>query len=258
MDQFVIVLNLIKRVSKLELFQTNGNYNLNGRVALITGSAKGIGRAIAKLFAKSGANIILVDKDEKIKIVSDELNNLEVKSLPIVCDLTVSRNLSLIVDKSIKEFKKIDILVNNAGVAFLDDAENLSKYHWENTINVNLTVPFLLSQSVGKEMISRKYGKIINIASQAGIVAIDKHIAYGTSKAGIISMTKSLALEWAKYNINVIAVKKRMGGITGISEIPSPNHIFEDGDILIIVGKRDDVERFKVEESESIKNQYFE
>jgi NAD(P)-dependent dehydrogenase (short-subunit alcohol dehydrogenase family) len=96
--------------------------------------------------------------------------------------------------------------VNNAGVAYLDDAENLSEEYWDKTMAVNLKAPFLLAQAVGRVMIQKKRGKIINIASQAGVIALDKHVAYCASKAGLIGMAKVLALEWAEFGINVNAI----------------------------------------------------
>jgi NAD(P)-dependent dehydrogenase (short-subunit alcohol dehydrogenase family) len=111
-----------------------------------------------------------------------------------------------VVEEALKTFGKIDILVNNAGIALLDDAENLSEEYWDKTMAVNLKAPFLLSQLVGREMVRRRSGKIINIASQAGIVALDRHVAYCVSRAGLISMTKVLALEWGEFGINVNAI----------------------------------------------------
>lgn len=182
------------------------NFSLLNKVALITGGAKGIGKAIALLFADKGANISLFD-------ISDELNNtakeIEAKgrqALAIKVDLTKKIELEKAVLETIKKFGKIDILVNNAGVAFLDDAENLSEEYWDLTLLINLKVPFLLSQMVAKHMIENKSGKIINIASQAGFIALDKHIAYTASKAGIIGITKVMAAEWAEYGIRVNSI----------------------------------------------------
>lgn len=182
------------------------NFSLNGKVALVTGAASGIGKAIVELFAEKGADIILVDKQEEVKAVAASLLKFGVKGLPLVGDITVKENIIKMIDESIKLFGKIDILVNCAGVALLEDAEILSEEYWDKTMLINLKAPFLLSQIVGREMIKRNSGKIINIASQAGVIALDKHVAYCSSKAAIIGMTKVLAVEWAEFNINVNAI----------------------------------------------------
>lgn len=182
------------------------SFELKGKVAMVTGAASGIGMSIAHLFAEKGADIILVDLMDEVKEVSKSISQLGVKTLPLVADITLKENIEKIVVESIKKFNKIDILVNCAGVALLDDAENLTEEYWDKTMLINLKAPFLLSQSVGKEMIKRKNGKIVNISSQAGIIALDKHVAYCSSKAGIIGMTKVLAIEWAEHNINVNAI----------------------------------------------------
>ena len=184
------------------------NIGLGNKVSLVTGATTGIGKAIAILFASKGSDLVLVDRDPKIKEVSEEISksNPDAGILPLVYDITVPDSIESIVEKSIEKFKKIDILVNNAGIARLDKAEDMTKDYWDDTMAVNLTAPFVLSQAVGREMIKKKYGKIINMSSQAGSVAIDKHIAYCVSKAGIISMTKTLALEWSKYNININSI----------------------------------------------------
>lgn len=181
-------------------------FDLQGKAALITGAARGIGKAIAELFSQQSANIILVDLDPEVDKVAQALPAKKTKNLPIIADVTKNTDLQKIRDESLKIFPKIDILVNNAGVAFLDDAENLSEESWDKTMAVNLKAPFMLAQIIGREMIKQGGGKIINIASQAGVVALDKHVAYCTSKAGIIGMTKVLALEWAEYGVNVNAI----------------------------------------------------
>jgi len=182
------------------------NFNLNNKVALVTGAARGIGKAIAILFAEKKANVILVDLLDEVKDVASSLEKLGVKTFPIVVDISKTENIHKMVADSIKAFGKIDILVNCAGVVFLEDAENISEEYWDKTMAINLKAPFLIAQTVGREMIKMKSGKIINIASQAGIIALDKHIAYCSSKAAIIGMTKVLATEWAEFNINVNAV----------------------------------------------------
>lgn len=190
----------------MEYMGFDKNFLLNGKVALVTGAASGIGKAIVELFAEKGADIILVDKQEEVKAVAASLLKFGVKGLPLVGDITVKENIIKMIDESIKLFGKIDILVNCAGVALLEDAEILSEEYWDKTMLINLKAPFLLSQIVGREMIKRNSGKIINIASQAGVIALDKHVAYCSSKAAIIGMTKVLAVEWAEFNINVNAI----------------------------------------------------
>lgn len=183
------------------------NFGLEGKVALVTGSAQGIGKAIVELYAEKGANIVMVDLLEKVKDVAKEVSEkFGVKVLPIVGDITDKKIVDGIVKESINQFDRIDILVNSAGVALLDDAENLSETYWDKTMAVNLKGVFLLCQSVGKEMIKRNEGKIINIASQAGVIALDNHIAYCASKAAVVAMTKVLAIEWAQFNININAI----------------------------------------------------
>ncbi|NPV52016.1 MAG: D-threitol dehydrogenase [Firmicutes bacterium] len=182
------------------------NFGLKNNVALITGAARGIGKAIATLFAEKQANLILVDILEEVKDVASSLSSLGVKTLPLVVDVSNTAHIHKMVEDSIKAFGRIDILVNCAGVVFLDDAESISEDYWDKTMAINLKAPFMISQAVGREMIRQKRGKIINIASQAGIIALDKHVAYCSSKAAIIGMTKVLALEWAEFNIKVNAV----------------------------------------------------
>lgn len=182
------------------------NFGLAGKTALVTGSAKGIGKAIAQLFAEKGADIILVDMDEKVKETAAEIAKIGRKSLPLVYDLVYSKNIEKIVSDSIGKFGRIDILVNSAGIALLDDAEKITEEMWDKTIAVNLKAIFLLSQAVAKEMMKNKKGKIVNIASIAGPIAFEQHAAYTASKAGVIGLTMNFAIEWAKYGINVNAI----------------------------------------------------
>ena len=182
------------------------NFQLTGKVAMITGAAQGIGKAIVELYAEKGADIILVDLKEEVKDVASSLSKFGRKGLAVVTDTTDSASVQKAVEEGIKEFGKIDILVNCAGVALLEDAEILPEDYWDKTMAVNLKGCFLMAQYVGREMIKAKQGKIINLASQAGIIALDKHVAYCTSKAGLIGMTKVLATEWAEFGINVNAI----------------------------------------------------
>jgi len=190
---------------KFDLFDTD--FSIRDRIALVTGAAQGLGESVSHLFAFKGADVILVDiQKKKVEAVASALSEYGRKGFPIVADLRKKEDIKRAVESGLKKFGRIDILVNNAGIVHLDNAQDMSEDSWDEQIAVNLKAPFLVSQYVGKHMIKRKSGKIINIASQAGIIALDQHIAYCVSKAGLIEMTKVLALEWGKYHINVNAV----------------------------------------------------
>ncbi len=178
-------------------------FSLAGKVAVVTGGAAGIGLAVAELFAAKGANLVLVDLNPA---VTDVAKSLPGKHLAITADVTRTDEINAITSQAIAAFGHIDILVNNAGVAFLDEAELLKEADWDKTMAVNLKAPFMLAQSIGREMIKKKSGRIVNLASQAGVIALDRHVAYCASKAAVIGMTKVLAMEWAEYGITVNAV----------------------------------------------------
>ncbi len=182
------------------------NFSLKGKVALVTGAAKGIGKAISLLYADKGADLILLDISDELPAAAKEIEAKGRRALALKTDLTKKADLEKAVAEAVKAFGRIDILVNNAGVVFLDDAENLSEEFWDLTLSINLKTPFLLSQIVARQMIKQKFGKIVNMASQAGFIALDKHVAYTASKAGIIGMTKVMAAEWAEHGIQVNAI----------------------------------------------------
>ena len=182
------------------------NFGLTGKVAMVTGAAQGIGQAIALLFAEKGADLVLVDLQQTVRGTEEAVRSLGRQAVSVAVDLTTNDGVSKATDTAIREFGRVDILVNSAGVVFLDDAENLSESDWDKTMAVNLKAPFMLSQAVGRHMIKAGKGNIVNLASQAGLVALDNHVAYCASKAAIISMTKNLAMEWGQFNINVNAI----------------------------------------------------
>lgn len=162
-------------------------FTLEGKIAIVTGAARGIGREIALVFAHSGAHLILVDvlKKELMK-TTEEVDRIGRKNLSIVVDLSKTKEIKRLIRDVLNEFNRIDILVNNAGVIANNPATQVTEEQWDKTLNVNLKGLFFLSQ--------------------AGVIALDKHAAYSASKAGVISITKTLALEWGKFNINVNAI----------------------------------------------------
>jgi len=177
------------------------NYSLEGRTAIITGGAAGIGFATAEFLSKKGVNLVLADLNENIDAIAKKLGAGNIGLPGDVCDAAYRKS---VVDVGTRTFDKIDILINSAGIGPLDKAESISEDYWNRTIGVNLTASFMMAQAFGAGLIENKRpGCIVNIASQAGVVALDRHVAYCASKGGIISMTKVLALEWGKYGIRV-------------------------------------------------------
>jgi len=191
-------------------------FGLAGKAAVITGAANGIGEAIARMFADRGADVALADKSESVRDVEMSINNglaggvndmqAGGRAISAVGDVTDRNYYDEVIFASLGAFGRIDILVNCAGIVLLDDAENLSEEFWDQTMDVNLKAVFMMSQAVGRHMIKNGGGKIINIASQASVVSLDRHVAYCASKAGLVSVTQVLAAEWARFGINVNAI----------------------------------------------------
>jgi len=180
---------------------------LKDEVALVTGGGRGLGRAMALAFAKEGADVVIneIDMPAAEKVVG-EVKALGRRSLAIKADVTSKMEVEEMVKTVMKEFGRIDILVNNAGVSMVGPSEELEESRWDKGIDLDLKGVFLCSQVVGKEMIKQKRGNIINIASIAGIVGLPARASYCSAKAGVIELTKVLACEWARYNINVNAI----------------------------------------------------
>jgi 3-oxoacyl-[acyl-carrier protein] reductase len=177
---------------------------LENKVAIITGAGSGIGRAIALTFAKEGANIIVADIDvEAAKEVVEEVRSLGRQAHAIKVDVSNSEEVSQLANTTLANFKKIDILVNNAGITAAIPATEMTEAEWDKIINVCLKGQFLCAQAAGRQMIKQKQGKIINIGSPGGHFAQPEFVAYAAAKAGVLQLTKVLAVEWGKYNINV-------------------------------------------------------
>jgi len=185
--------------------KVNQLFDLNGKIALVTGASRGLGKAMAVGLTKAGAKIVVADILDTTETVN-EIKKLGNESIGIKVDISRKEDITGMVEQAIKKFGRIDILVNNAGIVRSVPAESMSEKDWDDVIKINLKGEFLVAQEVGKQMIKQKIGKIINIASVAGLFGSAQSVSYCTSKAGVILMTKTLAIEWAKYNIRVNAI----------------------------------------------------
>lgn len=180
---------------------------LAGQVALVTASSKGIGKACALALAQAGADIILGLRDlNRGKALARQIQQMGRQVLPVQMDMTQLEEITAAVQAGLKHFKHIDILVNNAGIGAPNPADRVTEKDFDETLRVNLKGTFFTSQAVGNVMIKQKHGRIINICSQAGFVALPTESVYCMTKAAIAHLTKCLALEWAPYNITVNAV----------------------------------------------------
>ncbi len=183
-----------------------GLFDLKGSVAVVTGASSGLGVQMAKALARQGADlVILARRKEKLEQVAEEIRELGVKCLPIVCDVTDIEAIKRAAEITEKEFGKVDILINNAGSGGVAPAEETSDEMWYHAINLDLNGVFMVAREFGKIMIKNKYGRIINIASMYGMVGNMAHpsSAYHAAKGGVVNMTRALAAEWAKYGITV-------------------------------------------------------
>jgi gluconate 5-dehydrogenase len=185
-------------------------FDLTGRVAIVSGGSMGLGRQMAEGLAEMGANLVLcARKKERCGETAEALRNLGVQTLALGCDVKDKTAIQKVVDATLSKFGRIDILVNNAGVSRGAPVEEMTLDQWDKVLSTNLTGTFLFCQAVGKAMVAQRSGKIINIASVAGLGGASTElqaIGYHASKGGVIAFTKDLACKWAPHNIQVNAI----------------------------------------------------
>jgi NAD(P)-dependent dehydrogenase (short-subunit alcohol dehydrogenase family) len=186
----------------LEMFQ------LNGRVALVTGGNRGLGFAMSRALAEAGADVVLTSRDEERAVTAarELAEATGRRTLGVAVDVTNAAQVETMVQRVRQEFGRLDILVNNAGINVRKPAEDFDEASWDAVQTTNLKAPFLCAQAVFPLMKEQRYGRIISLASMLGLVALPERIAYCASKGGVIQMSRVLALEWAKYNITVNAL----------------------------------------------------
>lgn len=180
-------------------------FSLEGKVALITGASRGIGKAAALGYARAGADVIVVSRKlPDLESVADEVKKLGRKSMAVAAHIGQLDQIQGMVEKVLVEFPRIDILVNNAGTSVVwEPAIKLQEHAWDAIMNLNLKGLFFLSQAIAKVMSKQGSGSIINVSSVDGLKGEANNSAYSISKAAVVMATKVLALEWAKYGIRV-------------------------------------------------------
>lgn len=179
------------------------------KAVIVTGAKGGIGKVIALAFARAGADVAVCDRivdDGMLQGVAAEIESLGRRSLAVEVDVRLPEQVNNLVGQTVDRFGRVDTLINNAGASFVCPAEELTPNGWATIVDINLKGTFLCSQAAGKVMIQQNGGNIISVASIDGIRGSPLTAHYGASKAGIINLTKSLAVEWAKYNIRVNAI----------------------------------------------------
>jgi len=182
-------------------------FSLQGRTALVTGASKGIGAEICTVFADAGADIVATGRDsEGLQETQAAVTAKGRKCTLLTCELADADDVQRMATDALAACGTIDILINNAGIARLAPALDLLFEDWEATMAVNLRAPFVLAQRLAPAMIAQRWGKIVNISSQAGVVALDEHAAYTASKGGLNALTKALTAEWAQHNVQVNAI----------------------------------------------------
>jgi len=200
-------------------------FSLEGQVGIVTGGGQGLGKAFCRAFAEAGADIVVAEiNPETGPVTVEELKALGRRALFVQTDVRKRESIDAMVEKTIAEFGKIDFLMNNAGITIWGEAEDVPEEKWMDVMNINLNGLFYCCQAVAKQMIKQGGGRIINIASMSGLIVNRPQCqaSYNISKAAVIHLTKSLATEWAQYNIRVNAIAP------GYMEGPMAGPFFKD------------------------------
>ena len=203
---------------------------IKDKVVIVTGGAGGIGSKIAWTFAQSGARVVVASRDEdKLDQLASEIRKAGHQCLPMKCDVTDADQVETLMANTVTEFGRIDVMVNNAGGAmFVKPPEALKPDQWRAAIELNLSSVFYCSAAAGQRMIEQGSGRIINISSVAGVKNSPAFVHYGAAKAGVINLTKSMAVCWGQHNINVNCIAPGLTATEGVAQWLPPK-TQEDG-----------------------------
>jgi gluconate 5-dehydrogenase len=185
-------------------------FDLTGRVAIVTGGSRGLGQEMAEGLGEAGAQLMIcARRDEWLTPAVNELRALGLTVEGALCDVSKPADVQRVVDQTIARFGKVDILVNNAGISWGEEPETMPLEKWQKVLDVNLTGAFLFAQAAGRDMLTRQWGRIINVASIAGLhtsVNGPHYVGYAASKAGLMGLTRELAGNWGRKGIRVNAI----------------------------------------------------
>jgi len=195
-------------------------FALAGKVGIVTGAGRGIGKAIALGLAEAGADVVVVSRTlSEVELVKSQIEKVGRKGLALEVDVSKRKDIDMMVHKCIETFEKVDILVNNAGISVRNEIMKVSMQDYDQVMNTNLKGALFCAQRAAKEMIKSKGGRIINIASAGGEIAFHGTGVYRASKAALIHLTKTMALEWVQYGINVNAIGPGYCNTPAVSDI---------------------------------------
>jgi NAD(P)-dependent dehydrogenase (short-subunit alcohol dehydrogenase family) len=185
-------------------------FDLSGRVAIVTGGSRGLGREMAEGFAEAGASLMLcARREEWLAPAVEELRGRGFRAEGVLCDVSNPEQVQAVVDRTMEAYGKVDILLNNAGVSWGARPEEMPSEKWQKVLDVNLTGAFLFARAAGREMLKRGYGRIINVSSVSGLQSSadgPHYVGYAASKAGLFGLTRELAATWGRQGIRVNAI----------------------------------------------------
>jgi len=179
-------------------------FDLSGKVAIVTGTSRGLGQYFGRALAGAGADLVITSRDvSRLTPFKEEIERLGRRALPVKLDVLNETDIANMVHAAIDEYGKIDILINNAGLNIRHPAVEFTWKEWDTILNTNLKGSFFVAQAVGKEMMKRKYGRIVNIGSCTCVFGMEGISPYCASRGGVLQMTRSLAAEWGRHGVTV-------------------------------------------------------